>query len=147
MKNLKIVLFSVLTLGLALTTSCSDDDSSSNNTSGVLEGKWILDKEGQMVQGHEILLNYEHQEGCDKDYLEVTETSFTEAYHDSECSIWGGGAHTYTREGNTITVDGTDGNEDTVYTIKTLTGTDLKVEYTETMGDEATVWVDTYKRG
>jgi hypothetical protein len=146
MKKLKIVLLSVLALGFTL-TSCGDDDSTSNNnTSGTLEGKWIMDKEGEIINGHEELSGYPHQDDCEKDYLEITETSFKEVFYDTECSAWTDD-RTYTRNGNTVTVNEGEGEEETVYTIKTLTGSDLKVEYTQTIEGETITWVDTFKRG
>lgn len=146
MKKLKIVLFSVLTLGLALTTSCSDDDSSSNNTSGTLEGKWIHDKTGTVVNGEDYFIDYAHQEGCNKDYVEfITGGDYKEVeYSGSECEVFTDET-TWSRNGNTLTV-GT-GEDVMTGTIETLTGTDLKVRTSETIDGETLTLVATFKRG
>lgn len=145
MKKLKIVLFSVLTLGLALTTSCGDDDSSSNNTSGALEGKWIYAKEGMAAQGQEILNDYEHTEGCSKDYLEILESTANDVtYWGSECDQTIDES-TYTRNGNTLTVT-SDGQTETV-TIEKLTGSELKISISETMEGTTVKYITTFTRG
>jgi hypothetical protein len=145
MKKLKIVLFSVLALGLTL-TSCSDDDNSSNNTSGNLEGKWIYDKTGAVVEGHDLFIDYSHQEGCNKDYIEfVSGGNYKEVeYSGSECEM-STDETTWSRSGNTLTV-GT-GEDAMTGTIETLTATDLRIKTTQTFDGETETLIATFKRG
>lgn len=145
MKKLKLVLFSVLALGLTL-TSCGDDDSSSN-TSGNLEGKWIYAKEGMAAQGQEILEDYEHTPGCDKDFMEISATTVKDVWHDKEGTdcVEGSDTSTYTRNGNTITV--TEGTETFTATIEKLTATELKIVDTETVEGTTVKYVTTFTRG
>lgn len=145
MKNLKIVLLSVLTLGLTL-TSCSDDDKKDNNTSAALEGKWVYAKEGVGGNGQEILTDYEHTAGCNKDYMEITSTTVKDVWYDkngTECEE-GSDTVAYTRNGNTITV--TEGGETYTSTIEKLTSTELRITDTETMEGQTVKYISTYTR-
>ena len=115
-----LVLFS-LTLIIA---SCSKDKDSAR-----LEGKWEFSKEGTMFGSLEILLPYEHAEGCNKDYIEMLaggvyrDFSYENMGEDCELFTEEG---TWTRSGNTITVV-TDGDT-FVAEILSLTKTTLKVK-------------------
>ena len=141
MKNLKIVLFSVLALGLTV-TSCSDDDSSS---SAKLEGKWIYSKTGASANGQEMLIDYDHAEGCTKDYLEIIEGgSFKDVEYDgSECAEYTDEG-TWAKNGNTLTVN----YEDYVWTtkIEKLTGSQLKISSSETEGGVTVKYVTVFTR-
>jgi len=146
MKKLKIVLFSVLALGLTL-TSCGDDDNKSNETSGNLEGKWIYAKEGQSALGQEQLDDHEHTAGCDKDYLQITATTIKDVLfykNGTECQE-GSDTATYTREGNTVTVK--EGDETFTSTIEKLTDTELRITDTETFEGVTVTYISTYTRG
>lgn len=145
MKNFKIVLLSVLTLGLTL-TSCSDDDKKDNNTSAALEGKWTYAKEGIGGNGQEILTDYEHTAGCNKDYIEITSTNVKDVWYDkngTECEE-DSDTSTYTRNGNTITV--TDASETYTSTIEKLTSSELRIVTTETMEGQTVNYITTYTR-
>jgi hypothetical protein len=143
MKKLKIVLFSVLALGLTL-TSCGDDDSSSNNTSGNLVGKWIYSQE---KEGNGPLTDYEHTEGCDKDYMEISAQEIKDAwfYKDGTECVEESETATYTRNGNTLTV--TEGGMSFSGKIEKLTATELEISSTETEEGVTVKYLSTYKRG
>lgn len=143
MKKLRIVLFSVLALGLT-TVSCGDDDSSS--TGGKLEGSWVYAKEGIAAQGQEVLQDYTHTTGCDKDYIEITATNVKDVWYDNngtECEE-GSSTSTYTRSGSTLTVveDGTT----TTVNIEKLTSSELKISSSETMNGTTVKYVTTFTR-
>lgn len=98
MKKLALLFVAVLAVGVS---SCSKDDDSSG---AALEGKWEYTKDGGIIQGQEVLTNYEHTEGCAKDYIQITSTTVTEH------NFWGSECEeetyvdNYTRNGNTLTI-------------------------------------------
>lgn len=62
------IVFVMVLLGMS---SCSkDEDSETANTGAALEGKWQFSKEGTIVSGKEVLVDYVHLSGCTKDYME-----------------------------------------------------------------------------
>ena len=144
LKKLKIVLFSVLALGLT-TVSCGDDDSSSA-TGGNLEGKWIYAKEGMAAQGQEILEDHEHYAGCNKDYLEFLSngTAKDVSYYGSDCSqdVY---ESTYEKNGNTLTV--TEDGQTVTVTIEKLTGSELRISTSENLGGTTVKYISTFTKG
>lgn len=145
MKNLKIVLFSVLAMGTVL-TSCSKDDD--GGTGGKIEGKWIYAKYGGAVAGKEMLVDHEHAVGCSKDFMEITAGgTFRDVdYYGSECTEEVDTGK-WTKQGNTFTMtyDGTDG-EVIKSTIVSLTGSELKVKSDFTQGGVTASSIELYTR-
>lgn len=143
MKKLRIVLFSVLALGLT-TVSCGDDDSSS--TGGKLEGSWVYAKEGIAAQGQEVLQDYVHTTGCDKDYMEITSTNVKDVWYDNNGTECEEDSETsaYTRNGNTLTV--TVGGEAQTVNIDKLTSNELKISSSETMNGTTVKYITTFTR-
>lgn len=95
----KIIFTTVTFLFFASITSCSDSDDNAS-----LEGKWEYSKEGYAENGQEFLEDYEHQEGCTKDYSIITSTTVIDHnFSGPECEedIF---TIPYTRNGNTITI-------------------------------------------
>lgn len=125
----RIILLFVACVSLSMITSCSKDD-----TSGSLEGKWEYSKYGFGQNGQEFLFDYEHESGCTKDYIVLTnntttEHSFFNPGTGCEEEIY---TSTFTRNGNFITT-----NEDgEVLEILNLTGSDLKLKYIPEDGDD-----------
>jgi hypothetical protein len=112
-----------LLVALSLISCSKDDDGPS--TSGNIVGKWEFFKEGEIINGNEILTNYEHQAGCTKDNVEFkTDGSFVDSYYYEECELETS-IGTYTKSGNTLTTD--DGFD---VTIVELNSTTLKVKAT-----------------
>lgn len=139
MKNLKIVLFSVLTMGLVL-TSCSDDDNKGNDTSANLEGKWEFTREADVIDGQEEWADYEHMAGCTKDYIEVTATVVKDFIYDgAECTetVY---EDAYVRNGNMIVMDGVQ------MEILELTSTKLKIKSTEVFEDQEDIYITEFVR-
>ena len=136
MKQIKIALFSMLALGLTL-TSCGDDDSKSNNTPSLV-GKWTYSKEGEIVDGKETLRDYEHTTGCSKDYVEITATTLTDVDYEGSVCTEHKDAAPYVKNGNSIVVM-FDGEPQTAE-IVTLTATTLKIKATSTF--EGTEYID-----
>ena len=146
MKKIKIVLFSVLALGLTL-TSCSDDDNKGgNDTSGTLEGKWVYAKEGVSANGQDALIDYDHTEGCDKDYMEITATTVKDVWYNNNGTACeeDSDTSTYTRNGNTITVK--EGEETFISTIEKLTASELRISDEETENGVTVKYITTYTR-
>ena len=142
MKKLKIVLFSVFAMGLTL-TSCSDDDSSGGNAS--IEGKWEYFKEGMSANGQEVLTDWEHTEGCNKDYIEINDDgTYTDVYYYGENCETDTETGTWERDGNNITVD-FDG-ETMTGKIAKLTSSELRIEVEEDMGGQTVDYVTVFKR-
>ena len=122
MKQLKLTM-ALLAAGLMMVSCNKDDDGGSQ---AALEGKWIYSKEGVAGGGQEILDDYEHSEGCAKDYTEIIAGGTVKDvwYYGSECTE-DIEESTWTREGNTVTV-GT-GEDADQFEILNLTDTELKI--------------------
>ncbi|WP_294819477.1 hypothetical protein [uncultured Flavobacterium sp.] len=152
----RITLLSVLFGGL-LFASCSDDDSNStdnnnNNNNPIdvsqLSGKWRHDKEGFRIQDMETLEDYEHGEGCNKDYIEFLEDGiFKHVVYDgnNNCHEVVGTKY-YFADGDTFTI-GEDG-EFTASRIEVLSDTQLKTKtiYSYEDGTSPTYWIETYTK-
>lgn len=118
-----------LSVGL-FQTSCNKDEDKNALPAATLLGKWNYEKEGQIVGGTEVLVDYQGNDaGCFKDYiifnsnntlLDVDYDSFATACE--EFSEVG----TYVVAGNTISVDFGDGI--TTAEILNLSYTELKVK-------------------
>ena len=116
----KILLLAVAFASFATVTSCDKDDDQA-----ALEGKWEFSKEGAVVSGQEILLDYTHEEGCAKDFVMINATTVTDhSFFGATCDE-AVDSYTYTRSGNTIT--STEGGETITSEIKTLNGSTLKL--------------------
>ncbi|WP_051200049.1 hypothetical protein [Flavobacterium subsaxonicum] len=128
MKNAKLLLG--VFAAVAMLTSCGDDDN--NSTSASIVGKWAYSKDGVSAQGQEMLLDYEHTEGCNKDYVEFTaDGKYFDVEYPTGCVADTIYNETYVKDGNTLTTGiGTDAE---TVTIETLSNTELKIKssYTE----------------
>ncbi len=136
MKKL-LVLVSLLAIGLS---SCSKDDDSSGS-SAALEGKWIFSKEGAIVGGNEMLIDYTGNEaGCTKDYSIIKSNGTIEDVDfdsfNSPCEMFVDN-YSWSRSGNTLTVG--EGADSSVFEILVLTSTELKIK--ETTSGDITVFV------
>ena len=131
MKKLALLFVAVLAVGV---TSCSKDDDAAGAS---LEGKWEYSKEGGIIQGQEVLTPWQHAAGCTKDFTLITATTIVNSeFSGSDCSEYND-TETYTRNGNTITVN-RDGDIFTG-TILQLDNTTLKIK-----GEEMTEGGITY---
>ena len=63
----KKLMYLAMSLCLAICSSCSNEDN--NKTS--LEGKWEYELIGTLLEGNEMLGDYEHTPNCSKDYTEL----------------------------------------------------------------------------
>lgn len=145
MKNLKIVLFSVLAMGAVL-TSCSKDDDG-GGTGGKIEGKWILSKTGAVVSGKEVLIDYPgHNPKCEKDYTEIVAGGVAK-YVDFEgdTCVKNTFEDKWTKNGNTLIMG--EGSDAETSTILKLTGSELKLKTVTTFGGETMTEINLYKRG
>jgi hypothetical protein len=80
----KIIALLFLSLSII---GCSKDDASENTTSTSIEGKWQFYKEGGIVNGQEVLTDYQHSTGCTKDYTEIlTGGVLKDHYFNSSCT-------------------------------------------------------------
>lgn len=68
----RILVFTMLIVGLGfLTISCSDDDNE-GETLAPLTGKWGISKVGTTVSGVETLIDApQNQSGCEKDFIDL----------------------------------------------------------------------------
>ncbi|MEW5677069.1 lipocalin family protein [Flavobacterium enshiense] len=132
-----LLLVSFLAIGF---TSCNKDDDSSDAAPANIEGKWAYTKSGAIVNGQEVLANYEHECTTKKDYLELlTGGVANDVYYPSDC-VADAIAGTWSRTGNVLTrtIDGVTTNEE----VYVLNATTLKVKYTV----EGMTLVDEYTR-
>ncbi len=68
-----IYLFLAVVLTTSMSISCnSDDNGQGGNNSSLIVGKWEITKTGVLIEGEEVLEDYEHQEGCNRDFTEFT---------------------------------------------------------------------------
>ncbi|MDI1316648.1 lipocalin family protein [Flavobacterium sp.] len=119
---------------VTLLTSCSSD---SDSNSASIVGKWEYLQEGIKVGDNENLMPYDHFNGsCGKDFLEFTSNNqLLHNEYDANCELNTYNDGTYTRSGNTISVN--DGGEVVNATIKELTSTTLKYYVPSTDGTTA----------
>ncbi|MGX7666092.1 hypothetical protein [Flavobacterium pedocola] len=127
----KIILSLVIApiLGL-LFFSCSSDDGGNSLTSGNLAGKWNFSRQGQIVDGKEVMMAYEGNEvGCPKDYIHIkSNNELLIGDYDSEvipCELFYFYGN-WTRNGNSIVLD--DGDIEIYGEIQILTSTMLKIK-------------------
>ncbi|RZK11746.1 MAG: hypothetical protein EOO46_05680 [Flavobacterium sp.] len=125
MKKVNILFLSALALSLG---SCSSDDNGNDTgTSASIVGKWTYSKVGI----GDNLINYpDHEEGCDKDYVELTADGvIIDVDYDSfdtPCEVFTD-TGTYLKEGNSLNVS-YGGNDIDTLTILVLTNTELKMK-------------------
>ncbi len=137
MKKLVILFVAILSVGFA---SCSKDDDSGNS----LSGKWEYVKNGSTINGTEILQNYTHATGCEKDYIMISASTFVDhKFQNQEC-IETTTPFTYTRNGNLLTVTYAQGTTGTLE-IAQLDNTTLKVK-TTIPGESAQNFVSIFVR-
>ena len=108
-------------------TSCSDDNDSK---SAKLPGTWEFAKQGSVVGGQEVLVDYDHTAGCPKDYIVIDADKFVEHDFTGDDCLESTDTTTYTRSGNTITI--TSGGETVTGTIMQLTSSTLKLKTSTT---------------
>ena len=141
MKKLTKTLVILFIASLSL-VSCNDDDE--NVFSGNLLGKWNYSKEGEIVNGQEVLTNYEHETGCAKDNVEFKSNgTFVNTDYFGDNCVEDQAEGTYTRNGNTIVASSY--GESTTLTIKQLNSTMLKITYQD-FDDESITNVEIYTR-
>ena len=102
-------------------TSCSGDDDSNN---GTIVGKWNFSIEKVTFGGQTVSEGAysDNEEGCNKDYLEFTETTAVNGdYFGTDCDFESYSS-TYTRSGNTLTVT-EDGDVSTVEVVSVNSNT------------------------
>lgn len=121
--------------------SCSSDDDNPGSNDGNLLGKWNLSQAGFIVNGTENLMDYEHECSEKKDYIEFKSNgTLTVATHFSDCVEMTDIA-TWTRTGNTLTVNYEGEVEEAEILI--LNTTTLKIKTQEEMGFEG---IEVYTR-
>ncbi len=99
MKKIVILLVSIISIGLVALSCNKDDDGNAS-----IEGKWIFSKEGYTG---DMLTDYEHTAGCNKDYLVVTsggQISFFSYEKVSSACSESIDTGTWVKNGNTISI-------------------------------------------
>lgn len=140
MKRILILCLGLLTIGLT-STSCSDDE----NTS--IEGKWVFDQTGLLINGQESLEPYEHEVGCEKDYWEfksggiLNDGSYYNDGTNCETEIVTG---TYAQSDSNLLIS-LDGESD-VATIITLNSSTLKLKVTLIDNGQPIDYITVFKR-
>ena len=132
----KSILLVVALIAVSI-SSCSSDD---ENVEVSLSGKWEPVKQGIVISGQELVEDFEHTVGCNKNYAEFTAT--TTIQHDFEKNMSNQCVeetytYNYSRTGNTITIlqDG----ELLTLTILELNATTLKLSGQEDFGGETPI--------
>jgi hypothetical protein len=129
MKNSRIVLALIVTVGL-FTVSCNKDDNNEGETLAPLTGKWAISKVGTTTGGVETLIDAPQNEaGCNKDFIELKiDNTVVEGDYDSTidpCALFTDNG-IYSRSHNNVTrvVNGVT----TVQDIVNLTLSELKLK-------------------
>lgn len=138
------MLLLLLCVSITFTACSNDDDSTTPDTSGNLEGKWEFYQEGEIVNGQEILESYEHAAGCSKDNLEflaagVFKSNIYDNF-DAPCQLFSE-TGTWSKNGNVITVVSILGGSEEKQ-ILMLDANTLKVKYEYT----DVIYVDVLRR-
>ena len=68
MKKINLIFIAIIMSSFSF-YSCSEEDSGVDP--GKLIAKWEYFQEGEVINGQEILMTYEHSEGCEKDFIEI----------------------------------------------------------------------------
>lgn len=128
MKKVSILL--VCAFALTIGSCGSDDNGSPTGTDASIVGRWTFSKVGS----GNLLIDYpDHEEGCDKDYVELTADGlYNDVDYDSfnsACEVFTDSG-TYLKEGNTLSVT-YDGNFVDTVDILLLTETELKIQNEE----------------
>jgi hypothetical protein len=131
----KAKLFACVALAMgSLVSSCGGDD----GFSAPITGKWDKYKTITTVDNNDPeTTNYQGNEiGCDKDYIEFQQAGAfrdVELYKNSdEICTEDVVTKTWVRDGDVLTIDGSEGPE--TFTITKLTGSELRFESTATTG-------------
>lgn len=142
MKNRIILFVSVLALGLNLTSCSSDDDGPS--TSGEIVAKWEFYKEGAIVDGNKVLVDYVHETGCTKDNIEFkADGTYVTSYYYDGCDL-DTEVGTYTKSGNTLSTN--DGFDNYTSTITRLDGSTFETQETYEFEGETYIEVNVFKK-
>jgi hypothetical protein len=134
----KILLVVIAIVSFSTITSCDKDDDQAS-----LQGKWEYSQDGFAVNGVEILVAYQHEAGCTKNFSVfsantiIDYTYFSDDCEETVMTI------PFSRSGNTITVGS--GEFSATFEIKTLDANTLKL-YSVDSEDPEEVYVVVYKR-
>lgn len=111
MKKITMFLFALLTVSVSFVSCNDDDNNTTNEDQGVLEGKWYYSEEGVGTSDWNTVqyAAYSHMSGCEKDYIDFAEGGvYRDVMHVENCDT-----ETYTtvwsRTGDTVIID-TDGD-------------------------------------
>ncbi|MDD3458738.1 MAG: lipocalin family protein [Weeksellaceae bacterium] len=123
---------SIVLLTFGLFTSCSsDDDSGSGSFNEQILGKWAYSQAGMVIEGQEVLENWEHLCASKKDHSEFTSNGkVISTEYDSDCTEFDVETLNYSISGDKLTVSEEGGMTQT-FTIKTLNSSTLKLTLTE----------------
>ncbi len=142
MKKTLLLFVAVLSLTVA---SCSSDDAAPTEIS--LIGKWEPVKTGAIIQGQEMLQDFQHTQGCTRDYYQFTASTMENFTFDvdsnNECYEFSD-SFSYTRNGNFVLIF--DEDEDAKMEIMQLDATTLKLKTVEYMGGPTTPAITIFKR-
>lgn len=140
MKKIKVLLVAFVLGGLTL-TSCSSDDNASTPAS--INAKWTPTKTVIKIgASQEVSEDYaNNQEGCDKDYVEFSETGgiFKDKYfykNGSNVCVEDDAAApgTFNKSGDVLIIDADESTYDGTYKVTTLTNNTLVISFDTQVG-------------
>lgn len=132
-------LFLAVTFAGFSTISCGSDDDKGGSSSSLV-GKWEYFQAGMVIDGEEFLSDWEHSEGCDKDYMELLSNGTGKDviyWEDCEVEVE---TFDYAVSGNTFTIDY--GDEDSISGTYSISSGILKIKEVY----EGTTYMITYKK-
>ncbi|ESU22593.1 hypothetical protein FEDK69T_18460 [Flavobacterium enshiense DK69] len=128
MKKINILFVSALTLGLSFASCNNDDNGGSSSSTPSLEGKWIIAKQGMVMDGQESLTNHQNECSTKKDFMELKSGGIIkDVYYPEDCTadITNG---SWSKNGNNVTIS-FEGEDPFTAQIVTLNETNLKVKF------------------
>jgi len=150
MKNLKVILSAFVIAG-AMFVGCSDDDNGST-TGGELKRRWNPQKTEVKIGNDKSVFPYTNNDpNCQKNYVEFTDDNhvrvvgFADPIGTGCVEIVSPEETTYTRNDNTLVIDGIDLYDGTWEIIR-LTNSELRIRRTDAPGGVTTITTVFFKK-
>lgn len=121
MKKLKFVLLALFVSSMFI--SCNKDDDTDNAS---LVGTWEFVSTRILSSDEDETEAYDHQEGCDKDYITFTANTVYTTYHELDCTVDQESPTNYSLNNNIITVSY--GGETGIVYIESLSSSTLVIK-------------------
>lgn len=143
---MKTKIFYLLALALCFgsLSSCVDDDLSDIDVdSFIIVGDWEYFKEGEIINGTEVLEKYENECATKKDHIDFKQSGTVNDYDYDENCVENMNTGTYSVKNKKLSI--TIGGITTDVDILHLTGKTLKISYQVTVDGSSHTYVNVFK--